>query len=236
MLSRLALRNAQMLPVLAQRAQATTTTTMDRPKRLIDPAPTRLGIIPEEWFTFFYPKTGVTGSYMFGIGVTTYLVSKEIYILEHEYYAGLSLFIVLMGGYYKFYDQIHAMLDKKQQEEIDEHRSERELELKTLNDSIAHAERQKAITGVQTMISDVKKENIKIQLEAAYRERLSHVYTEVKKRLDYQLQLATTERKIAQKHMVQWIINNVMKAVTPDLEKSTLQQCIKDLQGLAPKA
>ena len=52
-----------MLPVMAQRAQATSTTAVERPKRLMDPPPTRLGIVPEEWFTFFYRKTGVTGDF-----------------------------------------------------------------------------------------------------------------------------------------------------------------------------
>ncbi|XP_051166338.1 ATP synthase subunit b, mitochondrial [Leptopilina boulardi] len=236
MLSRLAFRNAKILPAMAQRAQGTTTTTFDRPTRLVDTSPTRLGIIPEEWFTFFYPKTGVTGGYMFGLGVGTYLISKEIYIMEHEYYAGLSLFIVLCGGYYKFYNQIHGAIEKRQNAQEQQFKSITENDLKTMTDSIKDAEKQKWITGVQSMIMEAKKENVAMQLEAAYRERVAQVYSEVKKRLDYQLQLATVERKIAQKHMVQWIINNVMKAVTPDLEKSTLQQCITDLQALAPKA
>lgn len=78
-----------------------------------EPGKVRLGFVPEEWFQFFYKKTGVTGPYTFAITLSTYLVSKEIYVLEHEYYSGLSLLIMWVVGIKKLGPKLAAYLDKE---------------------------------------------------------------------------------------------------------------------------
>merc|ERR1712083_887089 len=65
--------------------------------RPIDKPPVRLGIFPEEWFTAMYPKTGVTGPYMALFGVSTFLASKEYLVMEHDFYVGIGLAVVLSG-------------------------------------------------------------------------------------------------------------------------------------------
>lgn len=72
----------------------------------------RLGFVPEEWFQAFYNKTGVTGPYAFAFTLSTYLVSKEIYVLEHEFYSGLSILIMWTYGIKKFGPKVAAFLDK----------------------------------------------------------------------------------------------------------------------------
>lgn len=73
----------------------------------------RLGFIPEEWFQAFYNKTGVTGPYVFGGALSTYLISKEIYVLEHEYYTGLSILLMIIIASKKLGPSISAYLDKE---------------------------------------------------------------------------------------------------------------------------
>lgn len=238
MLSRLALRNAQLLPMAVRGAQSASSaaTEFTRPKRLIEPAPVRHGFIPEEWFQAFYSKTGASGPYVFALTLGTYLFSKEIYIMEHEYYNGLGLLIIYVAGVKMYGPKVAEYLDKevdKYNDELDEGRNN---EIANYENIIEQEKREQWSLDGQKMILEIKKENVKMQLEATYRERLVQVYQEVKKRLDYQVQIQNLERRIAQKHMVQWIVNGVLKAITPDQEKATLQQCIKDLEALAAKA
>ncbi|XP_031836379.1 ATP synthase subunit b, mitochondrial [Nomia melanderi] len=238
MLSRLAFRNAQLVSVAVRgiTTSAPALSDIPRQKRPINPSPVKYGFIPEEWFTFFYPKTGVSGPYIFAGALGTYLLSKEWYVLEHEFYNALSLITICVYAVKKFGPTVANMLDKEIDKVEETANAGRLEEIAEYEDTIKHYELQKLQAEGQKMIFDIKKENIFMQLEAVYRERMMQVYSEVKKRLDFNAQIDSVERRLAQKHMVQWIINGVLKSITPEQEKANLQQCIKDLQALAVRS
>jgi F-type H+-transporting ATPase subunit b len=195
-----------------------------------------LGFLPDDWFKFFYPKTGVTGPYMFGIGLTTFLVSKEIYVMEHEYYTGISILIMIVYAAKKFGPSVGSFIDKQVDAEVDQYKKFYDDSVNHFHDAIKAEEKEQWRAEGQTVLFDAKKENVQLQLEAAYRERLMNAYTEVKKRLDYQLEIISAQKRLQQKHMVNWIVSNVTKSITPQQEKEALQKCIADLKGLAAKA
>ncbi|XP_028160516.1 ATP synthase subunit b, mitochondrial [Ostrinia nubilalis] len=200
-----------------------------------EPGKVRLGFVPEEWFQFFHSKTGVTGPYTFGVGLATYLCSKEIYVMEHEYYSGLSIALMVYIAAKKLGPSIAAWLDKEVDNIENTWNEGRQATIKGLEDAIKEEKTSQWRAEGQELLMEAKKENVLLQLEAAYRERLMTAYTEVKRRLDYQLEKTNVERRMAQKNMVDWIVLNVTKAITPDQEKQTLDRCISDLAALAAK-
>lgn len=78
-----------------------------------------------------------------------------------------------------------------------------------------------------------KRENVALQLEAAYRQRLLSTYEKVKRRLDYQVEKQNIERRITQKNLVDFVVRKVRGAITPEQEKQNIDKCIADLAGLA---
>lgn len=85
----------------------------------------------------------------------------------------------------------------------------------------------------QTLLVQAKRENVALQLEASYRERLLTAYQQVKNRLDYQVEKTNAERRIAQKNLVEYVIARVKASITPDQEKQNINKCISDLALLA---
>merc|ERR1711971_185693 len=62
---------------------------------------------------------------------------------------------------------------------------------------------------------------------------LANAYTQVKQRLDYQMELGNVMRRVEQRHMVDWIISNVRKSITAKQEDEALKKCVADLKALA---
>ncbi|XP_046460374.1 ATP synthase subunit b, mitochondrial-like [Daphnia pulex] len=204
-----------------------------RPVRQEYPGKVRMGFIPDEWFQFFYSKTGVTGPYTFGLGLATYLCSKEIYIMEHEFYTGLSIAIMGIYAVKKLGPATAKFLDAEVAKSDAEMNAGRDMAIAEAKARIAAEKVEQDRALGMKMLFDAKRENVALQLEAAYREQLVKVFSETKKRLDYQVEVQNVQRNLEQRHVVDWVLRSVRAAVTPEQEKATLSQCIANIKSLA---
>ncbi|XP_048767995.2 ATP synthase F(0) complex subunit B1, mitochondrial-like [Ostrea edulis] len=101
---------------------------------------------------------------------------------------------------------------------------------------IATAQQTKDMIQQLPKLYDVQMENVDLQLENNYRDRLKQVYGEVKARLDCQMSLGVTKAELEKDHMIQWITDQVVQSITPDLEKKNIQSCLTQLQSLSQTA
>jgi len=205
------------------------------PRRAIKemPDPVRHWWVPEEYFQFFHSKTGVTGPYMFAISLGTYMSSKEVFVYEHDFYAGLAVWTIFIAGANMFGADVAKSLDAQIDADKAELDSIRQREIDRCSTAVEEEEKSQWMAGSYEELIAAKKENVALQLEAEYRARIKDAFTQVKKRLDYQLQTANVLRANEQKHMVNWIIENVKKSITAKQEEDALKKCVADLKALA---
>ncbi|NXB31637.1 AT5F1 synthase, partial [Eulacestoma nigropectus] len=196
----------------------------------------RHGVIPEEFFQFLYPKTGVTGPYMLGTGLLLYLLSKEIYVVNHETVAAACILTVIVYGVKKFGADVAAFADKLNEEKMATALAMKNGAIQTLQTAIEEEKKEQWRVEGRNYLFDAKRNNIAMLLEANYRERLLMVYNEVKKRLDYQVAMQTLKRQKEQDYMIQWVEKNVVQSITPQQQKESIAKCILDLKALSKTA
>ncbi|XP_038048995.1 ATP synthase F(0) complex subunit B1, mitochondrial-like [Patiria miniata] len=245
MISRLALRNGSILsaavlrtatPCVAAAPKLLFHTSQQQlmPKKLPEyGGQLRLGLVPEEWFKFFEKKTGVTGPYVFGGGLIMYLLNKEIYIMGPETVHAFVALTLLVYGIKKFGPGIAAWSDKKIQAQLDQANTDKAETMSVLSNAVEEEKKEQWRLEGRHYLFDARKENVAMQMEIEYQERLNKVNEEVKKRLDYQVELDNMHKRLEQSHMVRWIEQNVVKSITPQQEKDILNKCISNLKTMS---
>ncbi|KAI4581214.1 hypothetical protein MJG53_010756 [Ovis ammon polii x Ovis aries] len=194
------------------------------------------GLIPEEFFQFLYPKTGVTGPYVLGTGLILYLLSKEIYVITPETASAISTIGFLVYVVEKYGASVGEFADKLNEQKIAQLEEVKQASIKQIQDAIDMEKSQQALVQKRHYLFDVQRNNIAMALEVTYRERLHRVYREVKNCLDYHISVQNMMRQKEQEHMINWVEKHVVQSIPAQQEKETIAKCIADLKLLAKKA
>ena len=116
---------------------------------------------------------------MFAASVGTFLVSKEIWVLEHEFYCGVGIFICLAGIIKNVGPSISADLDKQVDADELKLKAIRQDEIDRCKAAIAEEENSQWMATSYKELMQAKKENVGLQLEIEYRSRISEAYKQV---------------------------------------------------------
>jgi len=173
---------------------------------------------------------------MLGTGLLLYLLSKEIYVINHETFAGISIGAVIIYTVKKYGPSIAAFADKLNEEKVAKAQEVKDLAMSNMSQAIENEKKEQWRVEGRSMLFDAKRNNVAVLLETNYRERLHMVTNEVKRRLDYQIALQDLHRRMEQEHMVSWVEKSVVSSITPQQEKESIAKCITDLKALAKAA
>lgn len=80
---------------------------------------------------------------------------------------------------------------------------------------------------LKQFVYPINRENLALQMEIAYRQRLQQAHDAVKRRLEFLVAYETTKRRFEQEHMIDWIMKQV-EAIEPlavRYERASSRRC-----------
>ncbi|AWP09554.1 ATP synthase subunit b mitochondrial isoform 2 [Scophthalmus maximus] len=170
---------------------------------------------------------------MLGTGLILYMLSKELYVINHETISAISIGAVFIYAVKKYGQSFATFVDKINEEKVAKVQEVKDLAMSNLTQAIEDEQKEQWRAEGRSALFDAKRNNVAMLLETNYRERLHMVTNEVKRRLDYQIALQSLHLRMEQEHMVNWVEKSVIGSITPQQEKESIAKCITDLNALA---
>jgi len=195
----------------------------------------RFGIVPVEWCDAMYAKTGVTGPFILFWGGLATLFSKEYLIASVDFPHQVTFFIAIVGIAKLAGPKISAYLNKEVDKDNANLMAERQETTKAVGDKIVSYEALSTLPQANAIIHEAKRENVLLQLEAAYRQRLQQAYQDVKKRLDYQVSIQNAFKRLEREQAINYINGEVSKSIGATQEKEAFASGLSQLKALSQK-
>jgi len=184
-------------------------------------------------FVAYKDLAGKSAGPLFGAGLVTYLLSKEIYVVNDETMQFYVQAIVFYHLYKMGSGPAAKFFEKQTDDQLEELYSTTRAKLSHLEQDLVEAASIDKFLDDRPEYYAIMQNQKEMAAEVTYRQRLQEVEAEFKKRLDYQVEMQNVQLAIEEKHVAAWIEKEVLKSISEESEEDTMQQCLRSLEDMA---
>ncbi|TPX34398.1 hypothetical protein SmJEL517_g02973 [Synchytrium microbalum] len=178
-----------------------------------------------------------TGTVLLSAAVAAYMVSKEVYIVDAEFYEMLTIF----GAYYiwylggrdgaiEYFNERKATMKKVLETARHDHKA-------VVKERIDHISKLSDVVDVTKGLYDMSKDIARLEAETYELKQKVAFSSEVKGMLDSWVRYEASVREAQQRRLVEAVISKIEAGLEdPKVQQSILNQCVSDVESLAKSA
>jgi len=163
-----------------------------------------------------------------------YLVNKEHWVLLDPHYMHAYTCMLWLWLIFKFRgDKMYDDWLKAKDEEYAPLQYTFDYQIETKQEDLVLLQEAEELWHSQEPLLEAKREINAMLMETQFRETQVAVQKEIKKRLDYQIDLQDLLKKQETEHIANWVTNEVINSITPKDEEDAIANCILEIEALA---